>query len=137
LVTYTADKFNFGKFKSGGLHEKHAVGTWSSATMSRVLLDLRSQRWLWGVLAFCFFLVSCMANFFILMIESVRSSETSLNCYWTTQCYASEDNTLCQYLLQYRKTKKVCRGDLPDVYILLASIQENKSIRSLQRILLY
>jgi hypothetical protein len=27
LVTYTADKFNFGKFKSGGLHEKHAVGT--------------------------------------------------------------------------------------------------------------
>jgi hypothetical protein len=30
VVAFTAEGFNFGEFKSGGLHEKHAVATWDS-----------------------------------------------------------------------------------------------------------
>jgi hypothetical protein len=28
VVAFRAEGFNFGEFKSGGLHEKHAVATW-------------------------------------------------------------------------------------------------------------
>jgi hypothetical protein len=33
-VTFTVGGFNFGEFKSGGLHEKHAVATWDLGTIS-------------------------------------------------------------------------------------------------------
>jgi hypothetical protein len=34
LVALTAEERNFDKLKSGGLHEKHAVATWNSGTIS-------------------------------------------------------------------------------------------------------
>jgi hypothetical protein len=34
LVALSARKLNFDKFKSGGLHEKHAVATWNLGTIS-------------------------------------------------------------------------------------------------------
>jgi hypothetical protein len=34
LVALTAMELNFDKFKSGGLHEKHAVATWNLGTIS-------------------------------------------------------------------------------------------------------
>jgi hypothetical protein len=33
-VILTARERNFGEFKSGGLHEKHAVATWNLGTIS-------------------------------------------------------------------------------------------------------
>jgi hypothetical protein len=32
-VTFTAEKFNIEEFKSGGLHEKHAIATWGLRTI--------------------------------------------------------------------------------------------------------
>jgi hypothetical protein len=34
LVIFTARERNFDEFKSGGLHEKHAVATWNLGTIS-------------------------------------------------------------------------------------------------------
>jgi hypothetical protein len=34
LVVFTEGAFDFDKFKSGGLHEKHAVATWNLGTIS-------------------------------------------------------------------------------------------------------
>jgi hypothetical protein len=34
LVALTARELNFDEFKSGGLHEKHAVATWNMGTIS-------------------------------------------------------------------------------------------------------
>jgi hypothetical protein len=34
LVVLPARKLNFDKFKSGGLHERHAVATWNLGTIS-------------------------------------------------------------------------------------------------------
>jgi hypothetical protein len=34
FVALTAEGFNFGEFKSSGLHEKHAVATWNLGTIS-------------------------------------------------------------------------------------------------------
>jgi hypothetical protein len=31
--TFTAEEFNFDEFKSGGLHEKHALATWNLGTI--------------------------------------------------------------------------------------------------------
>jgi len=37
------------KFKSGGLHEKHVVATWSLGNHLSICIDLRfSQQWFWG-----------------------------------------------------------------------------------------
>jgi hypothetical protein len=34
VVAFPAMELNFDKFKSGGLHEKHAVATWNLGTIS-------------------------------------------------------------------------------------------------------
>jgi hypothetical protein len=61
---------------------------------SSIFWNIMPRSPLSGTLPTAFTLVSCLAYFSTLKMETIYSSKTSFDTQWTTQCYIPEDATL-------------------------------------------